>query len=211
MRHALAIILFLAFAMPFAATSTIADVKSDARTYCAGEHATRPKRIESCIRYQLKSANRVGDLLQQHGNSAEVKQIYARCARHVQGAYNAINWRTIESCMNREIKHYAKFKRATAQGQQDEFSQGIIAFCRGKVAAEEGKAYHYHYYYLEQCQKAQSKAGYAVADIYRSIEEGSPERFAIDDCAEKYRTDAGTYDWNRVHRCAKYARRRHQR
>ena len=109
MRHALAIILFLAFAMPFAATSTIADVKSDARTYCAGEHATRPKRIESCIRYQLKSANRVGDLLQQHGNSAEVKQIYARCARHVQGAYNAINWRTIESCMNREIKHYAKF------------------------------------------------------------------------------------------------------
>lgn len=211
MRFIIGAIFFLAFAMPLAATAAVADVKADARAYCTDENPAQPKRIESCVRYQLKTANRVGDILQQYGNNAEVQEIYARCARYIQSSYNAINWGGIEACLNREIKEYNKFKRATGQGHQDEFSQGIIDFCRGKVVVEEGNAYHYHYYYLDQCRKKQTKAGYAVAEIYRPIEEGSPERFAIDDCADKYRTDAGNYDWSRIHSCAKNARWRYKR
>lgn len=202
------LVLSLALALPLGAKpAAAAEYEADARIYCEDENPGQPKRVERCVRGQLKAAGLVGTLLQEHADEAEVKQIYARCVREIRKSANAVNWVYINGCMNREIKQFNSFKRATEGIKDNEFLRKIVGFCREKLEREDRMTY----YSLDQCRKMQTKAGYGVADIYREIEEGAPERFAIDDCAEKHRTDTGYYDWQRVHTCAKYARRRQRR
>ena len=56
--------------------------------------------MERCIRNQLKGADQVGTVLQQHAKDPEVQEIYARCVTKVQKIHNANNWRNISSCVN---------------------------------------------------------------------------------------------------------------
>ena len=186
-------------------TSTAsADIESKARAYCNDQNVGRPKSVESCVRAQLRAANEVGMLLKQTSGDQEVKRAYERCARNAEETPGIHNWNKFRWCLVSEIKSYNKFKRAAEAGKGNEFAQGVIAYCRETIQIKGT----FTYQALEYCRTRQTKAGYQVGEDFELIDEGSLDQYAMDDCATKYVTTAGNYDWVSIGRCTKRVLRR---